>query len=161
MSFVSHSSAVRSRKIFIPVLMIALIAVLAFASSASAAKGYRMNVIAQYGVKGLTATQAGSRSFLYSKKGFNPSHKVAKIVRRKNGVKVRLHKRERVVYAYYLYIAAGSEEVHLKRWSGHGVLPLVQPVNIDGKKTRIKATEVFAWVLLKHHEVTRQTPLSE
>ena len=150
MSCVSLTDLLLDRKSFIATAMIALFAMLAFASNASA-KDVHVNVLVHYGVKGATQGNAGNQSLLYGKNGYNLSHKVAKFVRRKKALRLRLHKRERVVFAGYFYVAAGSSNVHEKRWNGRGVLPLTPTVKINGQKTRIKVEDVFAWVLLKHH----------
>ena len=87
MSFVSKNSVMRNRLFFIP-LVITLV-VLAFASNAFA-KSVRMNVLAHYGVKGLTTGQAGSQSMLFGENGFKPSGTVAKIVRSGSGVELQI-----------------------------------------------------------------------
>ncbi|HVX47968.1 MAG TPA: hypothetical protein VHA05_01280 [Candidatus Saccharimonadales bacterium] len=158
MSFVSHNSAMRNRMFFVPV-MIVLIATLAFASNALAAKSVRMNVLAHYGVKGLTTGQAGSQSMLYGgkDKGLSPSNKVAKIVRSGDGVELKSHKGEKVVFAGYYYEVPSNHEVVQERWNGKGVLPLTKSVNIDGKQTQVKIADVFVWILKAHHESTTAT----
>jgi len=152
MSFISHNSGMRNRMFFIP-LMIVLIAALAFASDASAAKSVRMNVLAHYGVKGLTTGQAGSQSMLYGgkDKGLSPSNKVAKIVPSGNGVKLKRQKDEKVVFAGYQYKIPSTQEVIEEKWNGKGVLPLTKSVKVDGKQTQVKIADVFAWILIPHH----------
>ena len=152
MTFVSHSSAVRSRKIFIPILMIALIAVLAFASNASAAKSVRVNVLVHYGVKGQTTEKPGNQSELFNGKSLTPSHKVAKIVRHKNGVKLKLHRKdEKIVHAAYVYKVPLTQEIIVGEWRAKGVLPLTKTVKYQGKRTKVKLSDVSVWILIPHH----------
>lgn len=157
MSFVSQNSVMRNRMLLVPIMIIAIIATLAFASNASAAKSVRMNVLAHYGVKGLTTAQAGSQSDLYGGNGFKPSNKVAKIVPSGSGVKLELHKGEKVVNAGYYYEVPSTHEVVQEKWNGKGVLALSKTVKVNGKQMKVKIADVFAWILIPNHEATTLT----
>lgn len=152
MSFISQNSAMRNRMLLVSTMIIAMIAALAFASNASAAKSVRVNVLVHYGVKGQTTEKSGNQSELFNGKSLSPSSKVAKIVRSGSGVKLKLHKDEKLVHAAYTYVVPVTQEIVIVReWNGKGVLPLTKTVKYKGKRTKVKLSDVSVYILIPHH----------
>lgn len=150
----------RKRMLLVSTMIIAMIAALAFASNASAAKSVRVNVLVHYGVKGQTTEKSGNQSELFNGKSLSPSSKVAKIVRSGSGVKLKLHKDEKVVHAGYLYKVPVTQEGIAGEWTGKGVLPLTKTVKYKGKRTKVKLSDVSVYILIPHH-ASAKVPLPQ
>ncbi|HET7060439.1 MAG TPA: hypothetical protein VFH99_03965 [Candidatus Saccharimonadales bacterium] len=141
--FVSQSNVRKNRRFFGPILVIAVIATLAFVSQASASGKAQINVLIHYGVPGLTTGDPGNQSQVNTANGFKPSGKVGKIVKVKQGVKLRLVKGEKIAKVGYNYVAKSTGNVSMGKWNGKGVLRL--------KRKSIRITDVFVWAKIPDH----------
>ena len=123
--------------------LLSLVVGLTFAPQSSASRKAQINVLLHYGVPGATEGDPGSQSQLNTANGFKPSGKVGKLVKVKQGVKLRLVKGEKIVKVGYNYAAKSTGKVSQGKWNGKGILRL--------KRKNIQIMDVFVWAKIPHH----------